>query len=139
MLESTSPRQTYESGRHRPIPNFVFRVLIVSIGILGRRATLFAKLSEDAMRFIKVLGILVLVAVACRAVLILLLGHPPGIAIGRFVSDAAGGGLLIFAVSAVAAGIAAYFTRARVEEYPGLTAGVVVALIVTGLMYVSGG
>ncbi len=91
------------------------------------------------MALAKVLGILVLVAVACRAVLILLLGHPPGISFGGVLSLAAGGGLLIFAASAIAAGIATYMTRGTHTEYPGFTTGLIVALVTTVLMYLTGG
>jgi hypothetical protein len=90
------------------------------------------------MPLVKVLGVLVLVAVACRAVLILLLGHPPGISFGGVLSLAAGGGLLIFAASAIAAGIAAYMARGEHTEYPGVTTGVIVALATTVLMYFTG-
>ena len=90
------------------------------------------------MPLAKVLGILVLVAVACRAILILLLGHPPGISFGGVLSLAAGGGLLIFAASAIAAGIAAYLTQSESAEYPGLTSGLIVAIAVAVIMYLAG-
>jgi len=90
------------------------------------------------MRFIKVAAILVCVAVACRAVLVVLLGRPPGVPGGSGVAEIAGGGLLIFALSAVAAGIAAYFTADRGDHLPGLKAGVVAAAAATVLIYIYG-
>jgi len=91
------------------------------------------------MRFIKVVGILVLIAVVCRTALILLLGRPPSASLGLGVTDAAGGGLMIFGLSTIAAGIAAFVTRDRGDTYPGLTTGVIVALVVTALMFLNGG
>jgi hypothetical protein len=45
---------------------------------------------------------------------------------------------LIFAASAIAAGIAAYMTRGKYTEYPGLSTGLIVALATTVLMYLTG-
>jgi len=87
------------------------------------------------MRFIKVMALLALVAVLCRTMLILFLGRPPGIPSGRGISEIAGGGLLIFALSVVAAGIAAYIARDREDDLPGFKAGVIAALAAGVLIY----
>ncbi len=87
------------------------------------------------MRFIKVMALLAFVAVVSRTVLILFLGRAPGIPAGRGVSEIAGGGLFIFALSVIAAGIAAYISRDREGELPGFKAGVIGALAAAALIY----
>jgi hypothetical protein len=90
------------------------------------------------MPFIKVAAVLAFVAIICRAVLIVLTGQTPGIPFGRGVAEIAGGGILIFALSAIAAGVAAYFAPDQKDEFPGLKIGVVAALAATGLLYLLG-
>lgn len=90
------------------------------------------------MRFAKVAALLALIAVACRALLILLLGRPPGIPAGRGIAEIAGGGLLIFGFSVVAAGIAAYIARDQQDDLPGLKAGAIAALAASVLIFLIG-
>ena len=91
------------------------------------------------MRFMKVLGLLALVAAGCRSLLLFLADHPPAATIGRYVGEIVGGGLFIFVVAAIGAGIAAFVTRGRGEDFPGLPTGFVIALTLTALVYLNGG
>ena len=90
------------------------------------------------MRFVKVAAVLACVAVACRAVLVVLMGRPPGVPLGRGVAEIAGGGLLIFALSVVAAAVAAYFAAGREEDLPGLKTGVIAAVAASVVLYFAG-
>ncbi len=89
------------------------------------------------MRFLKVLGLLALIAAACTAFVALvagpighdLRGHP--YALPAMIGREIGGWITIFAVAAIGAGIAAFATRKRGNPYPGLATGTALALIVT--------
>jgi cytochrome b561 len=91
------------------------------------------------MRFLKVLGILLIVAAACRLVLFLLTGHGSLATGGRYAGELVGGVLFIFAVAAIAAGIAALISRGRGYDFPGLQTGFVAALAITAMAYAGGG
>ncbi len=87
------------------------------------------------MRFLKVLGLLLIVAAACRGLLLVVAGHASASTGGRYVGEIVGGGLAIFVVAAIGAGIAALVTRNRGYDFPGLSTGFVVALGVSALVY----
>lgn len=91
------------------------------------------------MRFVKVLGLLVLVAAACRLALLVIVGHPSGSTGGRYWGEVFGGALMIFVIAAIGAGIAALVTRGRGYDFPGFQTGFVVALAFTAMALVNGG
>lgn len=91
------------------------------------------------MRFLKVLGLLAIVAAGCRSLLWFIQDHPPAPTIGRYVGEIVGGALFIFLAAAIAAGIAAFVTRGRGDDFPGLPFGFVVALVLTAAAYANGG
>lgn len=89
------------------------------------------------MKFVRVLGILLIVAVGCRWLLVLIAGHPPGPSAGRYLGEIVGGGLFIFLTAAIGAGVAAYVTRGRGDDFPGLQTGLAVALAFSLMLYVN--
>lgn len=90
------------------------------------------------MRFLRVLGLLLLVAAVCRLALFVIVGHPSGSTGGRYWGEVLGGALMIFAVAAIGAGIAALITRGRGYDFPGLQTGFIVALALTAMVFVNG-
>lgn len=90
------------------------------------------------MRFLKVLGILLIVAAVCRLALFVIVGHPSGSTGGRYWGEVFGGALMIFAVAAIGAGIAALITRGRGYDFPGLQTGFVIALLFTAMSFMGG-
>jgi hypothetical protein len=91
------------------------------------------------MRFLKVLGLLAIVAAGCRSLLWFIQDQPQAPTVGRYVGELVGGALFIFLAAAIAAGVAAFVTRGRGEDFPGLAAGFVVALAVSALALANGG
>lgn len=87
------------------------------------------------MRFLKVLGLLAIVAVVCRVVLFLIAGHQSVSIGGRYAGEIVGGALVIFLAAGLAAGIAAFVTRGRGDDFPGLSFGLVAALVLTAAAY----
>lgn len=90
------------------------------------------------MRFLKVLGLLFVVAAACRLALLVIVGHPSGSTGGRYWGEVFGGMLLIFVIAATGAGIGALISRGRGYDFPGLQTGFIVALALTAAVFVNG-
>lgn len=82
------------------------------------------------MRFLKTLGLLLIVAAVCRLALFLVVGPAFAGSGNRYGSEVAGA-LLIYMVAGVGAGIAALITRERDDDFPGLQTGLLTALIFT--------
>jgi hypothetical protein len=91
------------------------------------------------MRFLKVLGLLLVIAAVCRLALFVIVGHPSTATGGRYWGEIVGGALLIFVVAAIGAGIAAIFARGRGYDFPGLQTGFIVALALTAMVFFNGG
>lgn len=91
------------------------------------------------MRFAYVLGLLAIVSAGCRSLIWFFTDHPPAPTLARDIGELVGGAIMIFVVSAIAAGIAAFVTRGRGEDFPGLSTGFVVALGFSAIVLMGGG
>jgi LPXTG-motif cell wall-anchored protein len=85
------------------------------------------------MAFFKVLGCLMLLAIACDAFLVATVGEQ-----SRNLAEALGQTLTIFLIGALGAGLAALLTRRRKRRaYPGLLTGASLALVATLLSWLT--
>lgn len=90
------------------------------------------------MRFLKVLGLLLIIAAVCRLSLLLVATQGSLAISARHAGQALGGALFIFGGAAITVGVSAFKARAHREDYPGLAAGFVVAVIMTVMAYAGG-
>lgn len=100
------------------------------------RALRYASVRSVVVRFLKMLGLLLIFAAVCRLALFLVVGHSSTGTNNRYLSEIVGT-LLIYVVAGIGAGIAALITRERYNDFPGLYTGLLTALVFTTMLYVN--